>query len=129
MSDLSLNDNPTRAIRTLHRSDPRRPGVLLRRYDTTLPYLSHVFRSRAFRKEIPKAAAGVTRFNVSRTRFGKLMIPIPPLDRQRAIGRTLDSFDTLVNGLTSGLPAELNARRQQYEYYRDKLLTFKELKS
>ncbi|WP_235936546.1 hypothetical protein, partial [Brevibacterium rongguiense] len=35
ISDLSLNDNPTRAIRTLHRSDPRRPGVLLRRYDTT----------------------------------------------------------------------------------------------
>ncbi|MYM21015.1 hypothetical protein GSY69_13915, partial [Brevibacterium sp. 5221] len=39
ISDLSLNDNPTRAIRTLHRSDPRRPGVLLRRYDTTfVPY-------------------------------------------------------------------------------------------
>ncbi|MDK9655601.1 hypothetical protein FAM15300_001504, partial [Propionibacterium freudenreichii] len=38
-------------------------------------------------------------------------------------------FDALVNNLTSGLPAELNARRQQYEYYRDKLLTFKELKS
>ncbi|WP_222064906.1 hypothetical protein, partial [Brevibacterium casei] len=37
ISDLSLNDNPTRAICTLHRSDPRRPGVLLRRYDTT-PY-------------------------------------------------------------------------------------------
>ncbi|WP_285120680.1 hypothetical protein, partial [Propionibacterium freudenreichii] len=36
ISDLSLNDNPTRAIRTLHRSDPRRPGVLLRRYDTTV---------------------------------------------------------------------------------------------
>ncbi|MEL7583213.1 hypothetical protein, partial [Brevibacterium casei] len=35
ISDLSLNDNPTRAICTLHRSDPRRPGVLLRRYDTT----------------------------------------------------------------------------------------------
>ncbi|WP_285131419.1 hypothetical protein, partial [Propionibacterium freudenreichii] len=35
ISDLSLNDHPTRAIRTLHRSDPRRPGVLLRRYDTT----------------------------------------------------------------------------------------------
>ncbi|WP_260290959.1 hypothetical protein, partial [Propionibacterium freudenreichii] len=34
----SLNDNPTRAIRTLHRSDPRRPGVLLRRYDTTVSY-------------------------------------------------------------------------------------------
>ena len=39
----------------------------------------------------------------------------------------LDKFDSLVNDLTIGLPAELNARRLQYEYYRDRLLTFKEL--
>ncbi|MDK9320761.1 molybdopterin dinucleotide binding domain-containing protein, partial [Propionibacterium freudenreichii] len=43
ISDLSLNDNPTRAIRTLHRSDPRRPGVLLRRYDTTI---GHHYKAR-----------------------------------------------------------------------------------
>ncbi|WP_285127000.1 hypothetical protein, partial [Propionibacterium freudenreichii] len=44
ISDLSLNDNPTRAIRTLHRSDPRRPGVLLRRYDTTGRHLGRQWK-------------------------------------------------------------------------------------
>ncbi|CUW05158.1 Type I restriction-modification system, DNA specificity domain family protein [Propionibacterium freudenreichii subsp. shermanii] len=56
-------------------------------------------------------------------------ISVPPLSDQDRLVRRLDTFDALVNNLTSGLPAELNARRQQYEYYRDKLLTFKELKS
>ncbi|WP_279305425.1 restriction endonuclease subunit S [Propionibacterium freudenreichii] len=56
-------------------------------------------------------------------------ISVPPLSDQDRLVRRLDTFDALVNDLNSGLPAELNARRQQYEYYRDKLLTFKELKS
>ena len=52
---------------------------------------------------------------------------LPPLDEQRRIADILDKFDTLVNDLSVGLPAELAARRKQYEYYRDRLLTFKEL--
>ncbi|MDK9340437.1 restriction endonuclease subunit S [Propionibacterium freudenreichii] len=62
-------------------------------------------------------------------KFFKFKIPLPPLEEQNLLAVTIDSFDALVNDLSSGLPAELNARRQQYEYYRDKLLTFKELKS
>lgn len=54
-------------------------------------------------------------------------IPIPPLEEQQRIVNILDKFDALVNDLTSGLPAEIEARRKQYEYYRDQLLTFKEL--
>lgn len=54
-------------------------------------------------------------------------IPIPPLEEQQRIVNILDQFDALVNDLTSGLPAEIEARRKQYEYYRDQLLTFKEL--
>ncbi|CEI31671.1 Putative uncharacterized protein [Propionibacterium freudenreichii] len=54
---------------------------------------------------------------------------MPSLELQERIVARLDTFDALVNDLSSGLPAELNARRAQYEYYRDKLLTFKELKS
>ena len=49
------------------------------------------------------------------------------MELQANIAAALDHFDTLVNDISVGLPAELAARRQQYEYYRDKLLTFKEL--
>ncbi|KKO87575.1 hypothetical protein VH15_02220 [Corynebacterium ulcerans] len=56
-------------------------------------------------------------------------IPVPPLPDQHRIVELLDKFDALVNDLSSGLPAEIAARRKQYEYYRDKLLTFKELAS
>lgn len=52
-------------------------------------------------------------------------IPVPPLDVQHQIVQILDRFDALCNDLTQGLPAEIEARRKQYEYYRDLLLTFK----
>lgn len=55
------------------------------------------------------------------------MFPVPSMEKQRHIVSILDRFDTLCNNLTSGLPAEIAARQKQYEYYRDKLLTFKEL--
>ncbi|WP_296156930.1 restriction endonuclease subunit S [uncultured Gardnerella sp.] len=51
-------------------------------------------------------------------------IPIPPLEVQHQIVQILDRFDALCNDLTQGLPAEIEARRKQYEYYRDQLLTF-----
>lgn len=57
----------------------------------------------------------------------EIVIPIPPLEEQQRIANILDRFDTLTNDLTSGLPAEMEKRRQQYEYYRDRLLTFKRL--
>jgi len=56
----------------------------------------------------------------------KYEIAIPPIEEQERIVSILDKFDTLVNDLSSGLPAELEARRQQYEHYRDRLLTFRE---
>lgn len=54
----------------------------------------------------------------------KLIIPIPPLETQAKIVSILDRFDALCHDLTQGLPAEIAARKKQYEYYRDKLLTF-----
>lgn len=59
--------------------------------------------------------------------LNRLPIAVPALDEQQRIVAILDKFDALVNDLSVGLPAELAARRKQYEYYRDKLLTFKEL--
>ena len=51
---------------------------------------------------------------------------MPPIEEQKRIVSILDRFDTICNDLTSGLPAEIEARQKQYEYYRDKLLSFKE---
>lgn len=61
---------------------------------------------------------------LARSIVEQLLIPVPPLPVQEEIVAVLDRFDTLVNDLKSGLPAEIAARRKQYEYYRDKLLTF-----
>ena len=63
--------------------------------------------------------------SVDMAKFKKLMFPIPPLSEQQRIVDILDRFESLTTSLQSGLPAEIAARRQQYEYYRDKLLTFK----
>ena len=59
----------------------------------------------------------------------KINIPLVSLSEQQRIVSILDRFDQLCNDLTAGLPAEIEARRKQYEYYRDKLLTFKEKKA
>ena len=54
-------------------------------------------------------------------------ITIPSLDEQERIVSILDKFDTLCNDISTGLPAEIEMRQKQYEYYRDKLLSFKAL--
>lgn len=64
---------------------------------------------------------------ISGTGLGNITIPVPTLAEQQRIVASLDAFDVLVNDLNVGLPAELAARRRQYEYYRDKLLTFEEV--
>ena len=57
-----------------------------------------------------------------------LEIELPSIDEQKRIVSILDKFEKLCNDISQGLPAEIEARQKQYEYYRDKLLTFKELK-
>ena len=78
----------------------------------------------AIEKIVAKSA--MPKFN--KTGFRNINIPVPPLEVQQRIVDILDRFDTLCNDISSGLPAEIEARQKQYEYYRDKLLTFKELK-
>ena len=63
---------------------------------------------------------------LNKANLNKIPIPVPPANEQKRIVNILDKFDRLVNDLSEGLPAEINARRQQYEYYRTKLLTFQE---
>lgn len=59
----------------------------------------------------------------------EIKIPVPPIKEQERIVSILDRFDKLCNDISEGLPAEIEARRKQYEYYRDKLLSFEERKN
>ena len=99
-------------------------GFRLNNKDTFEPnFLKHLFRDRKMRAQIARTANGVTRYNVSKRLFARIIIPVPPLPIQREIVRILDSFTSL----EAELEAELEARRKQYEYYRDQLLSFKHL--
>ena len=66
--------------------------------------------------------------SLTQSALNKIKIPVPPIDTQIKIVNILDKFEKLCNSLIEGIPAEINARKKQYEYYRDKLLTFKEFK-
>ncbi len=67
--------------------------------------------------------------SVDMTAFKKYKFPIPPLEIQQEIVKILDQFSALTTDLLAGIPAEIEARKKQYEYYREKLLAFKPLKA
>lgn len=71
-----------------------------------------------------KAKGQGSQSNINKSIIEKYPIPIPPLEIQQKIVSILDRFDALCNDLTNGLPAEIAARKKQYEHYRDRLLTF-----
>ncbi|WP_314814392.1 restriction endonuclease subunit S [Arachnia propionica] len=90
-------------------------------------FLYHLLRSQPIQEEfVRRAGSGGAVSNLNSDTVKALTVPIPPLQEQRRIVSILDKFDSLVNDLSIGLPAELAARRKQYEYYRDRLLTFEE---
>ena len=64
--------------------------------------------------------------SVDMAKFGEFIFSLPIIDKQKEIAEVLDRFDKLCNDISEGLPAEIEARQKQYEYYRDKMLTFKE---
>ena len=97
-------------------------------------YYWHFAQSELFWWQANKlvSGGGQPQFNANAVREVKIPVPYPEdpdksLEEQNRIVSILDRFDTLVNDISSGLPAEIEARQKQYEYYRDKLLTFKEL--
>ena len=75
-------------------------------------------------KELIEKKEGA-RGDLNASRIKSLKIPIPSLATQEKITNILDKFDALVNDLSQGIPAEIEARKKQYEYYRNKLLNFK----
>ena len=98
----------------------------LRIYDKEIlhpEYLAYLFSSDSVRKQIRIKAQGITRFGLTLPRWKSIQIPLPPLAVQQEIVRILDKFTQL----EAELEAELDCRKRQYEYYRNKLLTFNEI--
>ncbi|RXZ50013.1 restriction endonuclease subunit S [Agromyces binzhouensis] len=89
-------------------------------------YASYVFQSTDFASQKGRLVTAGKLTRISGSSLAKIQVPIVSLSEQQRIVAILDQFDALVNDLSIGIPAELAARRKQYEYYRDKLLTFEE---
>ncbi len=96
-----------------------KPGIDMR-------FLFHVLKKQQAKLYSMKRGSGVPHIN-SKMLANNVAIPVPPLEEQQHVVSILDRFDKLTNDLSSGLPAEIEARRKQYEYYRDRLLSFDEL--
>lgn len=92
-------------------------------------YLKYIIESSVGAKELRRRTlVNAVPIKINKDDIGKISIPIPSLKIQERIVSILDRFEKLCNDISEGLPAEIEARQKQYEYYRDKLLNFKELK-
>lgn len=89
-------------------------------------FLRYLLTSEQMKTAYMKKVAGGTVKSIPMAEMRKLLIPVPSIDEQKRIVLLLSRFDTLCNDLKEGLPAEIEARQRQYEYYRDRLLTFEE---
>ena len=107
------------------------PNVALIRCDkeVLLPqYMKYYFQTTQFwDKQIRRLLQSSSMQNIPMEKIRKFEIAVPPLDVQNRIVNVLDNFERICSDLNIGLPAEIEARQKQYEYYRDKLLTFKEV--
>ena len=94
--------------------------------DRLLPeYCAYCFATADFRNYVTSRCAFTTRASLTGATIAEYQLPVPPLDVQKRIAHVLDKFEKICNDIAVGLPAEIEARQRQYEYYRDKLLDFK----
>ena len=91
-------------------------------------YLKHWINTKYFWNQVRKNVHGSAKINLNTGWLCKFEIFLPPIEIQERIVNILDKFEKLCNDISEGLPAEIEVRQKQYEYYRDKLLNFKELK-
>jgi len=89
-------------------------------------YVAYFFQTESFRSQKKPYITGTKVRRISGENLAKIRIPVPSDNEQARIVSILDKFDALVNDISIGLPAEIAARRRQYEHYRDRLLTFQE---
>ncbi len=89
-------------------------------------FVFHLINAKNFYDYVKANEQGTNYPCISDSKVKDFEIPLPPLPEQKRIADILDRFDALCNDLSSGIPAEIAARKKQYEYYRDRLLTFRE---
>ena len=101
--------------------------ILVTKEGISSRYVSHALQAygESIRRTTKKQGGTVDSLDFQKVLAYK--IPVPPLDVQNRIVNVLDNFEKICSDLNIGLPAEIEARQKQYEYYRDKLLTFKEV--
>ncbi|WP_314271066.1 restriction endonuclease subunit S [Capnocytophaga sputigena] len=87
-------------------------------------YLVYYTQTTEFSNQKRKYAKGTKVIDISANDLAKIIIPLPSLEEQQRIASILDKFDILVNSISEGLPKEIALRRKQYEYYRERLLSF-----
>ena len=92
-------------------------------------YISYYLRTNLYHSQLKNWVSEGKICAVSGKGIGESIIPVPSIEKQKEIVNKLDKFDKLINSITEGIPAEIEARRKQYEYYRNKLLSFEEVSS
>ena len=99
--------------------------IRLKRKDIMPKYIRYYFQSNAFfSTQILRLLQSSSMQNIPMEKIRKFVVKIPPMDVQERIVKVLDNFDAICSDLGIGLPAEIEKRQKQYEYYREKLLTF-----
>ena len=100
--------------------------ILVMKHKQDPVYLSYVLSTENAQKQKSKGKIKSKVVHTNATDIGEIEIPLPPLEVQKRIVEVLDNFEKICNDLNIGLPAEIEARQKQYEFYRNFLLTFKE---
>ena len=90
-------------------------------------YLAYYFQSGDFQRQKRKLAVGTKVIEVAPNKLEDIELVLPSVEEQERIASILERFDILCHSISDGIPAEIQMRKNQYEYYRDKLLTYKEV--
>ena len=97
------------------------------RHNINAKYLGYYFSTSHFYKDKTKLVHGTKVMEVTPSALNEILIPLPSLEEQERVANLIENYDRLCNDIVVGLPAEIDKRQKQYEYYRDKLLSFKEV--